>query len=88
MLALLYLNDQVRQAFVFQLLGACVFSRFIYSMGSISQRTDAFWFSIYRSQSMALSETLGSRPGLRLIRYSMAECWGLILISSRFSIPR
>ena len=34
---------------------------------------------------MALSETLGSRPGLRLIRYSMAERWRLFLISSRFS---
>ena len=37
------------------------------------QRTDDVWFSIYRSQSMALSETLGSRPAVDGVKKQLAN---------------
>lgn len=54
---------------------------------STLQRTEDLRFSIYRSQSIALSETLERLFGRRFMRKSMFLKCSLFFISSRFSIP-
>ena len=55
---------------------------------STLHRTEDFRFSIYRSQSMALSDTWGSLPGRRLIRKLIFEKCSFVAISGRFWTPR